>query len=72
MRSPVKRADQAEMRLRFLKRRRLNVARPPAVAMRARKPIFIFRRRLLGLYEGFIDGGAYLFSRRLLICRYAY
>jgi len=29
-------------------RRRLKVLRPPGVLMRARKPIFFLRRRLLG------------------------
>jgi hypothetical protein len=39
---------QAERRLRPLCRRRLRTPRPPAVDMRARKPIFFLRRRLFG------------------------
>ena len=40
--------DQAERRARPLARRALITARPPAVAMRARKPCFFARRRSLG------------------------
>ena len=40
--------DYAERRLRPLRRRRLRMARPCRVRMRARKPCLRFRRRLFG------------------------
>lgn len=40
--------DQALRRLRPLRRRRERIARPFLVFMRARKPWFFLRRRLLG------------------------
>lgn len=45
----------ADRVLLFFLRRRLKTPRPPAVFIRARKPIFFLRRRLLGLYDGFIE-----------------
>ena len=46
--SPVNAADQADRRWRPLARRAFNTARPPRVAMRARKPCFLARCKLLG------------------------
>src|SRR5258706_1940056 len=46
--SPVKAPDQADRRCRPLARRALMTARPPRVLMRARKPCFFARCRLLG------------------------
>lgn len=40
--------DQADSRLRPFRRRAFRTARPPRVAIRARKPCFIDRRFLLG------------------------
>jgi hypothetical protein len=45
---------QAESRARPLRRRALSTARPEEVAIRARKPCFLARRRLLGWNVRFI------------------
>ena len=45
--------DQADSRLRPFRRRAFRTARPPRVAIRARKPCFIDRRFLLGWYVRF-------------------
>lgn len=44
------------IRARPCRLRRLSVARPPFVAMRARNPCLFTRLRLRGLYVGFISG----------------
>jgi hypothetical protein len=54
-------------RLRPFFLRRLSTARPQRVCIRARNPCFAVRRRLRGLYVGFIGERPFLAARNLAI-----